>query len=72
MVELHNRPIIVNSGNLSSDRDIFCHGKCCEREIFATLDVTTGGITYPMCPHCADTYVVKVSNTKLKELKQQY
>jgi hypothetical protein len=72
VVVLHDRPIILNSGGLSSDRDIFCHGTCCERTIFATLDVTTGGNTYPMCPKCANPYVAKLTDVKLEELKQQY
>lgn len=72
MVVLHDRPIVLASGKITSDRNNFCHCNCCEGEILATLDVTTGGNTYPMCPQCANPWVKQLTNRKLEELKQQY
>ena len=55
-VDIHGRPILLPSGNICTDRDIYCHGFCAERAVFAIYDATVNDSTFPMCLACCDLH----------------
>ena len=72
-VESHRRPIQLPNGKCSTDRDIFCHGHCEEKMVFAHFDVTLNGMTYPLCHMCCDLHGLEFEGrANLGEVSEDY